>query len=171
MSNICNGCRPGTCRMTTQPGRTVPSASSHQLKPAVSLQNRSISRTSGSATSRSSGDSPRQYYIAALPSRVATKNAGHHPNHISEPRRRSRPQTGVALLRAAAAEADRTGATQVVPVARIALASALTRLRHKERRCASSPNSSSASTGTRQQPCCSPPPVSQRQRPPCPART
>jgi predicted ATPase/DNA-binding SARP family transcriptional activator len=42
------------------------------------------------------------------------------------------PQTGVALLRAAAAEADSTGATQVVPVARIALASALTRLGHKE---------------------------------------
>jgi predicted ATPase/DNA-binding SARP family transcriptional activator len=41
------------------------------------------------------------------------------------------PQTGVALLRAAAAEAGSTGATQVVPVARIALASALTRLGHK----------------------------------------
>jgi len=42
------------------------------------------------------------------------------------------PQTGVELLRAAAAEADSTGATQVVPVARIALASALTRLGHHE---------------------------------------
>ena len=41
------------------------------------------------------------------------------------------PQTGVALLSAAAAEAGSTGATQVVPVARIALASALTRLGHK----------------------------------------
>jgi tetratricopeptide (TPR) repeat protein len=43
------------------------------------------------------------------------------------------PQTGIMLLRAAAAQADRTGATQVVTVARIALASALTRLgRHGE---------------------------------------
>jgi predicted ATPase/DNA-binding SARP family transcriptional activator/tetratricopeptide (TPR) repeat protein len=43
------------------------------------------------------------------------------------------PQTGIALLRAAAAQADRAGATQVVTVARIALVSALTRLgRHGE---------------------------------------
>jgi predicted ATPase/DNA-binding SARP family transcriptional activator len=43
------------------------------------------------------------------------------------------PQAGVQLLRAAAAEADSAGATQVVPVARIALAAALTRLgRHEE---------------------------------------
>jgi putative transposase len=27
----------------------------------------------------------REYYIAALPPRVATENAGHHPNHIFEP--------------------------------------------------------------------------------------
>ena len=38
------------------------------------------------------------------------------------------PETGAELLRAAAAEADSTGATQVVTVARIALVSALTRL-------------------------------------------
>jgi predicted ATPase/DNA-binding SARP family transcriptional activator len=42
------------------------------------------------------------------------------------------PQAGVQLLRAAAAEAGSTGATQVVPVARIALAAALTRLRRHE---------------------------------------
>jgi predicted ATPase len=43
------------------------------------------------------------------------------------------PQTGIELLCAAAAQASRTGATQVVPVARIALASALTRHgRHRE---------------------------------------
>jgi tetratricopeptide (TPR) repeat protein len=43
------------------------------------------------------------------------------------------PEMGVELLRAAAAEADSTGATQVVTVARIALVSALTRLgRHDE---------------------------------------
>jgi predicted ATPase/DNA-binding SARP family transcriptional activator len=43
------------------------------------------------------------------------------------------PQAGIGLLRAAAAQADRAGATQVVTVARIALVSALTRLgRHGE---------------------------------------
>ena len=29
----------------------------------------------------------REYYIAALPPRVAAENTGHHPNHISEPHR------------------------------------------------------------------------------------
>jgi len=43
------------------------------------------------------------------------------------------PQTGISLLRAAAAQAGRAGATQVITVARIALAAALTRLgRHGE---------------------------------------
>jgi hypothetical protein len=43
------------------------------------------------------------------------------------------PETGVELLRAAAAEAESTGATQVVTVARITLVSALTRLgRHDQ---------------------------------------
>ena len=43
------------------------------------------------------------------------------------------PETGIDLLRAAAAEAESTGATQVITVARIALVSALTRLgRHGE---------------------------------------
>jgi hypothetical protein len=43
------------------------------------------------------------------------------------------PETGVGLLRATAAEAESTGATQVVTVARIALVSALTRLgRHDQ---------------------------------------
>jgi hypothetical protein len=77
------------------------------------------------------------------------------------------PETGIDLLRGAAAQADSTGATQVITVARIALVSALTRLgRHGEaqalfprcctrpaakatgpscgQRCASSPNSSRA---------------------------
>jgi len=30
-----------------------------------------------------------EYYVAALPPYTATENAGHHPNRISEPHRRS----------------------------------------------------------------------------------
>ena len=40
-----------------------------------------------------------EYYIASLPPRVARKNAGHHPNHISEPHRVAPPVHGVSTTR------------------------------------------------------------------------
>src|SRR5271154_2838232 len=75
------------------PGRTVPSASSHLPKPVPGGPIRSTSPSTGSAGSRYSGGSHASTTSPPyLPPSVATGNAGHGPNRISEPHRQDAAQ-------------------------------------------------------------------------------
>src|ERR1017187_5486724 len=86
MSSICTGCGLSTCCITTQPGRTVPLASSRRLRLPPGHR-RSTSPSTGSAGNRSSAESPTSTRSLHDRPTLPREEARHRDDRIFEPNR------------------------------------------------------------------------------------